>query len=202
MKTILPLTICLLLISSLSVQAQDEYRDQNLKLGAKAGINLYFISDDPNITQDDTGVGSEFGIFARIGDQFYVQPGLDLVSNRAFLVTVDQPQAGERDALVVRYLRVPVLIGYQTDYEGSLGSHVRFMLGPAFAYALGVKDNNLDLERKDIHKAQFSLNGGVGFDMWVFSLELMYHHGFSTVLNDDNAEGKGRAFSLTLGFGI
>ena len=93
-----------------------------------------------------------------------------------------------------------MLVGFRSTYDGNILSHIRYFAGPSFAFNVGVKDNNLDLRRKDIRNAQFALNGGVGFDARFLALDLTYHYGFSTVLNDDNAEGKGRALSLTLGF--
>jgi hypothetical protein len=198
--TLLILGTTLLSIAPLTqTLAQDDDRP-NLKLGAKIGANLYSISDDPGLVDDDTGLGYEFGIYGRIGDRFYVQPGLDFVSYKSHVIRTVQPRPNERDAFVARYMRVPVLVGFRSTYDGSILSHIRYFVGPSFAFNVGVKDNNLALRRKDVRNAQFALNGGVGFDVRFLALDLTYHYGFSTVLNDDDAEGKGRALSLTFGF--
>ncbi|MER2997020.1 outer membrane beta-barrel protein [Pontibacter populi] len=199
-KTLLISGIILLTIAPLTQMLAQDDDQPNLRLGAKIGANLYSISDDPGLVDDDTGLGTEFGIYGRIGDRFYVQPGLDFVSYKAHVIRTVQPRPDERDAFVARYMRVPVLIGYRSTYDGSVLSHIRYFAGPSFAFNVGVKDNNLALRRKDVRNAQFALSGGLGFDVRFLALDVTYHYGISTVLNDDDAEGKGRALSLTLGF--
>ncbi len=131
-----------------------------------------------------------------------MQPELNLVSHKTHLITRVQPRVGERDALTVRYLRIPVLLGYRTDYDGGVASRIRFMAGPSISYAFSVADNNLAIERSDIHKAQFALNGGVGFELWLLHLDLQYHHYLTSLFNDGRSEGKGRAFSISAGLGF
>ncbi|GAB3203826.1 hypothetical protein ABID22_001998 [Pontibacter aydingkolensis] len=188
------------ILVSTSVQAQENRT--NLKLGAKAGLNLFFLSSDNFVQESDAALGSEFGVFARIGDNIFVQPELNFVSHTQNLITEEQPTAGERDKLVVRYLRVPVFLGYRTDYDGFIASNIRFMLGPSFAYAVSVKDNNLDIARKNVKNAQFALNGGVGFELWMVNLDLLYHHGFTNFFNRSDSDSKGRAVSLNVGVGF
>jgi hypothetical protein len=199
-RMLLSLWIIMLTLAPLRHALAQDDDQPNLKMGAKIGANLYSISDDPGLVDDDTGLGSEFGIYGRIGDRIYVQPGLDFVSYKAHVIRTVQPRPGERDAFVARYMRVPVLVGFRSTYDGSVLSHIRYFAGPSFAFNVGVKDNNLDLRRKDVRNAQFALNAGIGFDVRFLALDLTYHYGISTVLNDDDAEGKGRALSLTFGF--
>lgn len=188
-----------ILFLTFSAIAQSE---PELTVGAKAGINIYSLSSDDLIEDDDTGLSYEFGVYGRIGERFFVQPELNFVSHKTHLITRTQPRVGERDALTVRYLRLPVYLGYRTDYSGPLISRVRFMAGPSISYAISVAGNNLDIQRNDIHNAQFALNGGAGFELWVLHLDLTYHHYFTSLLNDGRSSGKGRAFSLTAGFGF
>ncbi|TPE44356.1 porin family protein [Pontibacter mangrovi] len=199
MKTSTLLLFILSLCCSFSAAAQDEPK---LTIGAKAGINFYSLSSDALIVDDDTGLSYEFGVYGRIGERLFVQPELNFVSHKTHLITRIQTRAGERDALTVRYLRIPVMLGYRTDYDGKIASRIRFMAGPSISYAVGVADNNLGIKRNDIHNAQFALNGGVGFEVWLLHLDLLYHHYFTALLNDGRAEGKGRAFSISAGVGF
>jgi hypothetical protein len=199
-KAIYFLLSVLLTLSFLPAIAQDEER--KFKLGAKLGINLHNISDDPGLMDSDTGLSSEFGIFGRIGERVYLQTGLDFVNYKMHAIRTVQPRPGERDVIVGRYLRVPVQVGMRTTYDGSVVSHLRFYGGPASLFNVGVKDNNLALRRRDVRNAQFALTGGVGLDIRFASLDITYLHGLSTVLNDDNSEGKARAFGLTIGFAL
>lgn len=180
-------------------------RDANIKLGAKLGFNVANISDDPTLVEESAGVGTLFGAFARIGSRLYVQPGIDFVNNKVTIQRTVQPRSGERDEVRFRYFRAPVLVGLESSYNRRRGGSTTFrvMAGPSFAYNIGVSDNNLDVRRRDVRNAQFALHGGVGVRVLRFiELDLMYNHGLSTVFNDNNAEGKFRNFSLTVGFSI
>lgn len=188
------LSLILCLCYSLPSLAQD---NQELTIGVKAGINFYNISPDDLVEDDDTGLSTEFGVYGRIGDTFFVQPELNFVNHKVHLITLNQTRPGERDDVVVRYLRLPVYLGYRTGYDGPVFSKARFLLGPSVSYALGVADNNIGVERSDIHNVQFALNGGAGVELWLLRLDLMYHHYFTSLLNDGRSSGKGRAVSVT-----
>jgi hypothetical protein len=194
----------LFVFATLSLAAQDN----PIKLGAKFGFNVTNLSSDPTLVEKSSGVGTEFGAFARIGDRFYVQPGVDFVSNKMTLQRVIQPRSGERDEVRLRYFRAPVLVGMETAYTNPWGGRggsttFRVMAGPSFGYNVGVSDNNLDVRRRNIRNAQFALHGGVGIRLIRFlELDVMYNHGLNSVFNDNNADGKFRNFSLTLGFSI
>jgi len=188
-----------LLAMAFGAAAQDE---PELTIGARAGINIYSLTSDALVEDDDTGLSYEVGIYGRIGERLFVQPELNLVSHKTHLITRTQPRVGERDALTVRYLRIPVFLGYRTGYDGPVASQVRFMVGPSISYAFSVADNNIDVDRGDLHKAQFAINGGIGFEVWILHLDLMYHHYLTSLFNDGRSEGKGRAFSLTAGIGF
>jgi hypothetical protein len=194
----------LFVFATLSLAAQDN----PIKLGGKFGFNVTNLSSDPTLVEQSSGIGTEFGAFARIGDRFYVQPGVDFVSNKMTIQRVIQPRSGERDEVRLRYLRAPVLVGMETAYTNPWGGRggattFRVMAGPSFGYNVGVSDNNLDVRRRNIRNAQFALHGGVGITLIRFlELDVMYNHGLNSVFNDNNADGKFRNFSLTLGFSI
>ncbi|MDX5422983.1 MAG: PorT family protein [Hymenobacteraceae bacterium] len=196
MKHVFTLLICFL-FGVVTVQAQEG--EPRLRLGAKVGLNLFHLSDDDFVQEDDAGLAAEFGVFGRIGERFYVQPELNFVGHKIDVVTVDQPRLGERDDVAARYIRIPVLLGYRTRYGGGLASSIRYMIGPSYSFLVDVKDNNLGISRSDIRNSQFALNGGVGFELWVLNLDIMYHHYFSSFFDRNGSDGKGRAFSLSAG---
>ncbi|MCC9165495.1 outer membrane beta-barrel protein [Pontibacter harenae] len=187
--------ILIALLTYVGAQAQTD----NLRLGAKIGLNMANLSNDATVSESDAAVGTEFGVYGRIGDFFYVQPGLDFVTNKVNLIRTMQPATRDRDALRVRYLRVPVLFGIQTEANNSFLSGMRYMAGPSFAYALGVADNTIGIRRDDITKAQFALNAGIGINLWILEADLMYSHGFTEVMNNNNSGGKYRNLSITVG---
>ncbi|QCR23231.1 outer membrane beta-barrel protein [Pontibacter sp. SGAir0037] len=173
-----------------------------VRYGIRAGLNAANITDDPTVVDANAGIGTEFGIFARIGQRFYVQPGVDFVNNSINIIRASQPRQGERDEVVVRFIRLPVLVGLQTQSQqfgrNRSFSRYRLSVGPSFAFGVGVSDNNLDVRRRNVTNAQFALNGGIGVDIWRFGVDVMYHHGLSNVFNDNTATGKYRNFSLAL----
>lgn len=199
--------LLLLLTICFGAQAQYTYDDYQydrvrrtpLKVGARAGVNAYTITDDPNLVDTDLSLGTQIGIYARFGGKFYVEPGLDYVTHstnaeRQLLTgTVEDP-------LTVRSLRVPVLLGMRVIDRINSPFIFRVMFGPSVAYAVSMKDNDLDYTLGDVQNGQFALNGGIGVDVWVLTFDLMYHHNTSRLLNASNAEGKGRAVSLSVGF--
>ncbi|WP_299703724.1 porin family protein [uncultured Pontibacter sp.] len=192
----------LLFFTTLSLSAQDT----PIKLGGKFGLNVTNLSSDPSLVEQSSGVSTEFGAFARIGNHFYVQPGVDFVSNKMTIQRTVQPRSGESDEVRLRYLRMPVLVGWESNYinrrRGS-STPFRVMAGPSFGYNVGVSDNNLDVRRRNIRNAQFALHGGVGIRVLrLIELDLMYNHGLNTVFNDDSADGRFRNFSATIGFSI
>lgn len=195
-------TLLLLLFLSLTFTAAAQ--DTNIDLGAKIGLNISNISKDPSLVDESAGLGTEFGLFARIGERFFVQPGVDFVNNKLTIQRTVQPRSGESDEVRFRYFRAPVLLGFEGDYSSGGGSTTyRLMAGPSFAYNIGVSDNNLDVRRRDVRNAQFALHGGVGIKLLrLIELDLMYTHGLTTVFNDSGADGKFRNISLTVGFSI
>lgn len=185
--------VCLLL-----VQIRAVAQGPDIRWGGKVGINLFSISNDETVIESDASIGSEFGVFGRIGENLFVQPEFNFVTNKVFLEQRIQ-NVNVNDGVVVRYIRTPVYVGYRTTYDGRGISHLRFLGGPSFAYAVSVNDNDLGIRGRHVRNAQFALNAGGGIDIWVLSFDLMYHHSFSTFLNHDNAEGKGRSVSLSAG---
>lgn len=200
MKKIIILLLFLWAATNLSAQ------DAPIKLGGKFGFNIANISSDPTLVEESAGVGTEFGAFARIGNRFFVQPGVDFVNNKVNIQRTVQPRSGERDEVRLRYLRAPVLVGMEsayTNWRRGGATTFRVMAGPSFAYNMGVGDNNLDVRRRNIRNAQFALHGGVGIKLLRFvELDVMYNHGLTTVFNDNNANGKFRNLSMTIGFSI
>lgn len=179
-----------------------------LRFGIRAGLNVANISEDPTVRDSDAGIGTEFGFFARMGERFYIQPGVDFVNHSLNIGRVIQPRPGERDEVTVRFIRLPLLVGLQSQSQQpqpqfgrnrSLNlTKFRVSAGPSFAFAVGVPSNNIDVRRRNVSNAQFALNGGVGVDLWRFGLDIMYHHGLSTVFNDNTAAGKYRNLSLAI----
>lgn len=203
------LTILFLLFAGVTGgQAQDlgvvrraDNEDKELQIGAYIGTNVFTITSDPGLRDSGMGLGWQLGLFARIGgSRLYIQPGVEYLSNTSS--NVERPIAQgvtARDDLNLRYLKVPVTVGYKIQNPFSRDPHLRLLAGPSFAYNIGVKDNDLGIRRRDVRNAQFALNGGFGFDLWIFNLDLMYHHNLNTVLNANNAEGKGRGVSVNAG---
>lgn len=196
------LLLCFFLSITVGLYAQDT----PIKLGGKFGVNIANISSDPTLVEKSAGVSTEFGAFARIGNRFYVQPGIDFVSNKMTIQRTVQPRSGERDEVRLRYFRAPVLVGLESAYQNRRrggSTTFRVMAGPSFGYNIGVSDNNLDVRRRNVRNAQFALHGGVGIKVLRFlELDVMYNHGLNTVFNDNNADGKFRNFSATVGFSI
>ncbi|WP_187263551.1 outer membrane beta-barrel protein [Pontibacter beigongshangensis] len=180
---------------------QPDPDERKIWVGAQIGLNAFTLSSDPNLVDSGIGLGWQLGLFTRIGsERFYLQPGLEYmshtISNVERAVGVNNVVT---DDVGLRYLRFPVMAGFVVGDSFSRDPRLRLLFGPSLEYNIGVRQNNTGLARRDIRNAQFALNGGLGFDLWILNFDVLYHHHLMTTLIFGNAEGKRRGFSVSAG---
>ncbi|TXK52664.1 porin family protein [Pontibacter qinzhouensis] len=203
-KTVLALMLLLIAFYS---EAQNREvitvtsNERRVWVGAQIGLNAFTLTEDPNFRDSSLGLGWQLGVFARIGtERFYLQPGVEYMSNT--ISNVDRAlgvNVVATDDIGLRYLRFPVMAGYVVRNAFSRDPHLRLLAGPSLEYNIGVSQNNVAITRRQIRNAQFAINAGLGFDLWILNFDVLYHHNLMTTLNFDNAEGKRRGFSVSTG---
>ena len=103
-------------------------------------------------------------------------------------------------------LRVPLNAGvYLTGAETAV--RIRLNAGVTPSFILGVGDNNLQIGADDFESINWGLNGGLGFDFTVVTLDFGYEHGLNRIVdnididnvNFPNIDGRNRIFTISVG---
>ncbi len=180
----------------------------------KVGANFSRITSE-NIQLSDDGVraGLNAGVNFRIGAEdgaVFFQPGLHYYNIGAnFTATRDGDDGVDtnlEDGISVHSLRVPLNAGvYLTGAETAV--RIRLNAGVTPSFILGVGDNNLQISADDFQSVNWGLNGGLGFDFTIVTLDFGYEHGLNQIVNDINIDnvnlpnisGRNRIFTVSLG---
>lgn len=147
-------------------------------LGIKGGPNLTNIRTDAgsfktNIQESyDTRTGFVFGIWARLGDKFYIQPEA-LIATKGGSIDVTPTGGGAQQTVKIKYtdLDVPLLIGFKPL------NFLRIMAGPVASFKLS-EDRKLRDSLEDytsnpgeaFKDATYGYQVGIGIK--VFKIEL------------------------------
>lgn len=182
----------------------------------KVGANFSRItSENVNLAQEGLKAGLNAGIDFRIGgldNPVFFQPGLHYynIGSRfnASIVDrdgVDGVRTNLSDAVVnVHSLRVPLNVGvYLTGTEGAV--HVRLNAGVTPSFILGVGNSDIEVSTDDFQSVNWGLNGGLGFDFSIVTLDFGYEHGLNQIIESidavdlPNINGRNRLFTVSLG---
>lgn len=174
----------LLFVTAIAVMRLTTMNAQEIKFGAKAGLNFATFSDNTtnefDITSDITmGVLAEFSI----SEKFSFQPEI-LYSGQG------------TSSAILTYINVP-LIG---KYEVLKGFNLE--AGPQIGFLLSAKDNDTDVSIKD----EFTnVAVGVGFGLeYQFNNRLFfntrYHLGISNIIDIEGASSRNRFLQVSIGY--
>lgn len=181
----------------------------------KVGANFSKItSENIKLSEDGLRAGLNAGIDFRIGAEggaVFFQPGLHyynigskFTANYEDEPGVDGIDTNLKDAITVHSLRVPLNAGvYLTGAETAV--RIRLNAGVTPSFILGVGDNNLQISADDFESINWGLNGGLGFDFTVVTLDFGYEHGLNQIVKSIDAvnlpdvNGRNRLFTVSLG---
>ena len=176
MKTKILFLISLLMITTLSLQAQ-------IRFGAKGGLNLQNITgkdDEGDKLENDLKPGFHLGAFADIpiAPDFYFEPGL-LFSTKGckFDITPDT-----KVSMNLSYIELPLNLIFRPQLGDS---HIIVGFGPYLAYGIKgkIKDPDSD-ESEDIKfKNKVSLDDPEGFYMKAFDAGANIFVGYELPMN-------------------
>jgi opacity protein-like surface antigen len=172
------------LFAAVAVLAFGVSNAQEIKFGAKAGLNMSNFTGD---AETDAKIGFFVGGFAEIGisDKFAVQPEL------LFSVLGAKDDVANYDS---NYLLLPVMAKYYATEKLSLEA------GPQVGFLMSAKYDGEDI--KDFYKStDFALNLGAGYDVTEnINVGLRYSLGLSNVSDVDGADVKTSNISLGVGY--
>jgi len=161
---------------------------QDLKFGAKAGLNLSTLVGD-DVDDVDMKAGLYFGGFLNVSlsDHLSFQPEL-LYSRQGW----KEDSEGEGGTIKTSYINVPLLL------KMSLGTSnkIHICAGPQLGFLVKAEakqeqgDMSASVDVKDqINNVDFSLNFGLTFDISDnMSLDIRYNRGLSKVLDLDDMD--------------
>jgi long-subunit fatty acid transport protein len=181
---------------------------QEVKFGAKAGLNVSTLTGDVN--DASSRVGFHVGGFAEIklSDKFSVQPEL-LYSAQGAKGSYNEFDGMDITSIDVTtklaYINVPVMAKYYVAEKFSLeaGPQIGFLVSAKEKYSAGGDSAEEDV--KDAYKSiDFGVNFGAGYDFTEnLSVGVRYNLGLSNIAKNeegDNTKIKSSVFSLSVGY--
>ena len=206
MKNVVPVSLCFVLLFSSGVLfAQDFKKNDSEKffhIGAKGGININKIQGQSYKAGFNynylLGGFMQFN-FGRLG----LQPEVNFVqstsefSKDANNVYNDLFYGGSQKKAKLNYIRVPLLLNINVGES----KHVKLQVGPQFSGLLKQTVDSLKAHQNFFKTSDFSVLGGVWFQLPFLNLGARYELGLSNVNDIDNKEKwKSQAFTIFAGF--
>ncbi len=183
---------------------------KNFVFGIYAGLNTTkFKGESINTgggSENLTGrLGYQAGFFVRGGGRLYGQIGAEYFasSSNYFVSGSGQSVSDIKDRINLKYIQVPVYIGYKLVESDRGISAVRLQVGVEYANQIGSSSNSFgNLNNLEFKNGTFNGLGQLGFDAGPVFLDLTYHHGFSDVINRNTgfAGSQRRILSASVGF--
>lgn len=178
----------IVLVTVIAVFGLVKVNAQEIKFGAKAGINLASISGD-NTENIDAVTSFNFGLVAEIpiSEKFSFQPEL-MYSGQGY--------SFNDNTIALSYLNIPLMGKYYLTKGLSLEA------GPQVGFLLSAKNESIDV--KDSFKTlDFGLNFGVGYKLENgLNFGARYNLGLSDINNIDgfNSKNKNGVFQVSVGY--
>lgn len=191
-----------------SPRATKDYK--NFAYGIYAGLNTTKFKGEAldangNATALTGRLGYQIGFFVRGGGRLYGQLGAEYFASSSNYFTAGQGQsvASIADQINIKYIQVPVYVGYKLTESDRGISAVRVQVGLEYANQIGSTANQFgNLNNFEIKRGTFNGVGQLGFDAGPLFLDLTYHYGFSNAIQQNTgfAGSQRRILSASLGF--
>jgi len=167
-----------------------------VSLGIKGGVNFSKINTDN--FNESTRTGYQAGIFARVGNAFYLQPEVYLSSTGGKFTTTDGTFHANVD---FTNLSIPLLLGHSF---GSKNLNFRLMVGPIYTYTLNKSESFSDNANAAVNdfghynNSTLGFQAGGGVDIGPITADLRYEGGL-TKINSDFGQRQ-NLWALSVGF--
>ena len=179
---------------------------KNFVFGVYAGLNTTKFKGENVDTQGDLSgrLGYQLGFFVRGGGRLYGQIGAEYFASSSNYFTTGSGQSAQniQDQINIKYIQVPVYIGYKLVESDRGISAVRLQLGVEYANQIGSDANQFgNLDGFRVKSGTFNGLGQLGFDAGPIFLDLTYHYGFSDAVSGTGFNGSQRRIaSASVGF--
>ena len=174
---------------------------QDLKFGAKAGLNLTNIVGD-DVEDVDLKAGLYVGGFMNVSlsDYLSFQPEL--------LYSIQGWKIDDDDDMTIRtsYINVPLLLKISLGRSDKIhiyaGPQLGFLVKAEAEAEQGDVSATLDI-KDEMTSVDFSLNLGLSFNVSNnMSLDIRYNRGLSNIIDDDEEDGDVKAFNSGFQLGV
>ena len=176
----------------------------NFVFGIYAGVNTTRFRGEDIDTENPAGrLGYQAGFFVRGGGRLFGQLGAEYFasSSNYFRAGDGQSAAAIRDQINIRYIQVPVYVGYKLTESERGNTSIRVQVGAEYANRISSSSGQFNLSNSEIKAGSFNALGQLGFDLGVFLIDLTYHHGLSDAVQINTFEGSTRRIvSASVGF--
>ena len=192
---------CMIFTTSLAAIAQLP----SFTFGIKGGVNYSKLKTKDDLTNENSIMGYQVGIFTRLGGAgMYLQPELYLGSKGNEFIGFEDASGNEvlaKGKVKFTTLDLPVLLGTKI---GLSKLNIRFMAGPVVSFIVDEKTTfdsaYQSVSDFDNYKNQtFGLQSGAGVDLGNLSVDLRYEAGLSNVNKSEKYGQKQNLFHLSLG---
>lgn len=181
----------LILVTVITVLGLTTINAQKVKFGAKAGLNLAFVTGDD--TEDFTpNTDFHFGVMAewKISDKFALQPEV-IYSGQGADTNIDS-----EGVVSLNYLNVPIMGKYYVTKGLSLEA------GPQIGFLLYTEGGSINFEDA-LKSTDLGVNFGVGYKLDNgLNFSARYNLGLSNIIDFDGVLDKNRngVFQLSVGY--
>ena len=156
-----------------------------IKINPQLGIILMNYTDPPAGLEYSADAGFLLGGDVRIGGKFQFEPGAYYMATKT-VTKADVPGSDPIESdITYGWIRVKAFAAY--NFVDNETFRFRANGGPAYDILLSAKDEDDNDVKGDLNKGNFSLNLGLGIDVFFITFNVGYSYGLSRVLDVDNA---------------
>jgi hypothetical protein len=174
-----------------------------LEIRPHAGFNIQNLTESVDGTEWKGTTGYQFGGHIMIGNQFFIQPGIQYVVSKSELSATSASGPIATFTLTTGSLRVPAVIGYRfSDPSSEPFLNLRLFGGLAANFPLSSTFDEEGVEDVEVGPANFALTAGAGLDISIFFVDLGYDIGMSNIFNDEDFDVDTKQNQLQVSAGV
>ncbi len=186
-----------------------------VQVNPQVGLTMHKLTGtEPQGVSNRASVGFLVGLDVRIGETFYLQPGA-FFSRTATAYTIETASPDPNnpgtlvtteieDNLVRSNLKLRAMLGYKIVNEDAF--KLRLAIGPSYDVLMSVDntDDNIQWNEGDFSSGSFNIDGTLGFDFGILTIEPGVSIGLTDVYDTDEQafekfDSKNLTFFLTAG---
>lgn len=182
--------VALLVLSTATLFSQTRFH-------AQVGTNFTGVTEDYEDGEIEGKFGYQVGFNIHFGDEFYIAPGVHFFSHQTRVKFNEIGDIFPDYDVEFRGIRVPVMIGGDLIEDEDWG--LRLYGGPNASFVLNTNDNFPGFEDDIFEDVLWGVNGGVGVDLGIFTIDLSQEVRLNSVFKDDDINFKNHITHLTVG---